>query len=94
MGAVEAAITTQLANIEKRTGKSLAQLVKLVKASGLTKNGEIRDHLKARFELGYGDANALTKSCAQIGWRNHPCGAERECQRERRRRAHCATSRP
>lgn len=67
MGAVEAAITTQLANIEKRTGKSLAQLVKRVKASGLTKNGEIRDHLKARFELGYGDANALTHHALKSG---------------------------
>ena len=67
MGTVEAAIATQLANIEKRTGKSLAQLVKLVKASGLTKHSEIRDHLKTTLDLGYGDANALTHHALKSG---------------------------
>ena len=67
MGTVEAAIATQPADIERRTGKSLTQLVKRVKASGLTKNGEIRDHLKARFELGYGEANALTHHALKSG---------------------------
>jgi hypothetical protein len=51
---------TQLANIEKRTGKSLADLAKLVRASGLAKHGEIRDMLKSQLGLGHGDANALT----------------------------------
>lgn len=67
MGTVEAAIATQLANIEKRTGKSLAQLVKLVKASGLTKHSEIRDHLKTTLDLGYGDANTLTHHALKSG---------------------------
>lgn len=67
MGAVEAAIATQLVNIEKRTGKSLAQLVKLVKASGLTKHSEIRDHLKTTLDLGYGDANTLTHHALKAG---------------------------
>ena len=67
MGAVEAAIATQLANIEKRTCKTLAQLVKLVKASGLTKHGEIREHLKATLDLGYGDANTLTHHALKSG---------------------------
>ena len=67
MGTVEAAIATQLANIEKRTGKSLAQLVKLVKASGLTRHGEIRDHLKTTLDLGYGDANTLTHHALKSG---------------------------
>ena len=67
MGTVDAAIATQLANIEKRTGKSLAQLVKLVKASGLTRHGEIRDHLKTTLDLGYGDANTLTHHALKSG---------------------------
>lgn len=67
MGTVEAAIATQLANIETRTGKSLSQLVKLVKASGLTKHGEIRDHLKTTLDLGYGDANTLTHYALKAG---------------------------
>ncbi len=67
MGTVESAVATQLANIEKRTGKSLAQLVKLIKASGLTKHAEIRDHLKTTLELGYGDANTLTHHALKLG---------------------------
>lgn len=67
MGTVEAAIATQLANIEKRTGKSLVQLVKLVKASGLTRHSEVRDHLKTILDLGYGDANTLTHHALKSG---------------------------
>ena len=40
MATVEAAVATQLANIEKRTGKSLVELVKIAKASGLSKHGD------------------------------------------------------
>lgn len=53
------AVATQLANIEKRTGKSLAELSVLVKSSGLTKHGEMRDMLKESLGLGHGDANTL-----------------------------------
>ena len=48
MNVVDKALATQIANIEKKTGKSLADLVKLVKASGLAKHGEIRDMLKTQ----------------------------------------------
>lgn len=65
MGTVEAAVATQLANIEKRTGKSLAELVRIVKASGFSKHGEIRDHLKATLGIGFGDANALAHYAAK-----------------------------
>jgi hypothetical protein len=60
MNAVEKGFATQLANIEKKTGKSLAELVKFVKASGLVRHGEIRDMLKEKLKLGHGDANTLT----------------------------------
>lgn len=53
------ALETQLANIEKRSGKSLAELGAALKGSGLTKHGELRDFLKQTFDLGYGDANTL-----------------------------------
>src|SRR5687767_12050305 len=56
---MDKALQTQLANIEKRTGKSLAALEKVVKASGLTKHGEIRDMLKRDLGMGHGDANTL-----------------------------------
>jgi hypothetical protein len=48
-----------LANIEKRTGKTLDQLAHVIKASGLTKHGELRDMLKRDLGLGHGDANTL-----------------------------------
>ncbi|MEZ5995707.1 MAG: DUF4287 domain-containing protein [Hyphomonadaceae bacterium] len=60
MADVEKAVATQIANIEKKTGKSLAQLTALIKKSGKAKHGEIRDWLKETYGLGHGDANALT----------------------------------
>ena len=56
---MDKALQTQLANIEKRTGKSIDQLAKLVKGSGLTKHGAIRDWLKSELKMGHGDANTL-----------------------------------
>lgn len=60
MADVEKAIATQLANIEKRSGKSLDELAAIIRASGLAKHGEIRDMLKRDLGLGHGDANTLT----------------------------------
>jgi len=59
MSTPETALATQLKNIESRTGKSLAELAQIVKASGLTKHGEIRDMLKRTLKMGHGDANTL-----------------------------------
>lgn len=50
---------TQLANIEKRTGRSLDELVALVRASGLAKHGERVAMLKGELGMGHGDANTL-----------------------------------
>lgn len=56
---MDKALATQLSNIEKRTGKRLADLTAIVKSSGLTKHGEIRDMLKKDLGMGHGDANTL-----------------------------------
>jgi len=56
---LDKALATQLANVEKRSGKSLAELVKLLEASGLLKFGEKRDYLKRELGMGHGDANAV-----------------------------------
>lgn len=50
---------TQIANIEKRTGKSLEELTAIVKDSGLSKHGELVAMLKTSLGMGHGDANAL-----------------------------------
>lgn len=62
---MDKALETQLANIEKRAGKSLADLTAIVKGSGLRKNGEIRDMLKKDLGMGHGDANTLVHVALQ-----------------------------
>ncbi len=59
MSTPEQGMATQLANIQKKTGRTLDELKALVKASGLAKHGEIRDMLKAKLGLGHGDANTI-----------------------------------
>lgn len=59
MSVLDQAIQTQINNIQKKTGKSLDELAAIVKNSGLTKHGQIRDMLKRDLGLGHGDANML-----------------------------------
>ncbi len=64
---VAKAKANQLANIEKRTGKSLAELSALVKASGRTKHTEVIALLKTDLGLGHGDANAIALYAKSAG---------------------------
>ena len=59
MSSLDKAVQTQLDNIQKKTGKSLDELAAIIRKSGLTKHGEIRDYLKRELGLGHGDANTL-----------------------------------
>ncbi len=59
MSAIERAKATQLANIQKKTGKSLDELTKFIQSSGLTKHAEIRAMLMEKLGLTYGDAHNL-----------------------------------
>lgn len=59
MSNLDKARETQLNNIQKKTGKSLPEVRELIKASGLTRHGEIRTLLMQELGLGYGDANSL-----------------------------------
>ena len=91
---MDKALATQLANIEKRTGKSLTALAAIVKSGGLTKHGEIRDMLKTDLGLGHGDANTLVHhvlkadgaSAAEAAGRSRTMCSTR-CIRARRRRS-------
>lgn len=65
MSSLDKAWQTQLDNIQKKTGRSLDELDTMVKASGLTKHGEIREMLKEKLGLGHGDANALVHALLQ-----------------------------
>ena len=53
------AIATMVANIEAKTGKSLAELGDVVRASPLTKHAELRTMLMEKFGLGHGQANTV-----------------------------------
>jgi hypothetical protein len=65
MADLDKAIATQLANIEKRTGKTLAELAKIIEKSGLTKHGELVTMLKTTLGMGHGDANTLVHTVKQ-----------------------------
>lgn len=60
-----AALATQLKNIEARTGRNLAQLRTMIAGSGLSKHGEQRSWLMAELGLGYGDANTVVTLAKQ-----------------------------
>ncbi|MFZ0534102.1 MAG: DUF5655 domain-containing protein [Anaerolineales bacterium] len=59
MSSVERAKATQIANIQKKTGKSLDELTILIQSSGLSKHGELRNMLMEKLGLGFGDATNL-----------------------------------
>lgn len=65
MSELDKAYQAQLDNIQRKTGKTLADLEALVKSSGLSKHGELRDMLKRDLGLGHGDANALVHAVLQ-----------------------------
>lgn len=60
MATLDKATATQIANIEKKTGKTLVQLTAAVKRCGKQKHGEIRSWLMETYGIGHGDANTLT----------------------------------
>ena len=55
----QAAVLTQLRNIQAKTGQTIAALHAALAATGLAKVGEKRSWLMEHFKLGYGDANAV-----------------------------------
>jgi hypothetical protein len=65
MSSLDKAVQTQLDNIQKKTGKSLAELAAILRKSGLTKHGELRDYAKRELGIGHGDANALVHAVLQ-----------------------------
>jgi hypothetical protein len=59
MNTLDQALAAQLENMQTRSGKSLDELAAIVRASGRTRHGEIRDFLKTELGMGYGDANTF-----------------------------------
>jgi len=65
MSTIDKAAATQLANLEKRSGKTFDQLAKIVRSSGLSKHGELVAMLKRDHGMGHGDANLLVHTVRQ-----------------------------
>ncbi len=59
MSTPDQATQTQLANIEKRTGKKLPQLFAVLQQAGLDKHGQMVALLKSELGMGHGDANLV-----------------------------------
>lgn len=59
MATPEEQLASMIANMKENTGKSLPQWVKIAKASGLEKHGQIVKLLKADHGIGHGFANLV-----------------------------------
>ena len=59
MSSLDQARQKQIENIQKKAGKTLAELRGIIDQSGLTKHSEIRQLLMDTLGLSYGDANSL-----------------------------------
>ena len=59
MSSPEAAMQTMVRNLEKQTGKSFEEWIKIARASKLTKARQITDFLKAEHGLTFGYANTI-----------------------------------
>lgn len=59
MSSVDDAVRSMIANLEARSGKSLAQWLRIARGSKLTKHGEILRFLKEQHGLGHGYANLV-----------------------------------
>jgi predicted transport protein len=59
MATLDDATRTQIANIERSTGRSMEDWIALVRASGLERHAEMVAMLKAEHGLGHGNANLI-----------------------------------
>jgi predicted transport protein len=62
---IDKATQTQIANIEKNTGKKLDEWIAIVNKSGFTKHGELVSFLKEKHGFTYGNANVVVHYAKQ-----------------------------
>lgn len=63
--AIDKATQTQIANIEKNTGKKLNVWIEIVNKSGLSKHGELVNFLKEKHGFTHGNANVVVHFAKQ-----------------------------
>jgi len=71
---IDKATQTQIANIEKSSGKSLADWTAIINNSGLSKHGELVNFLKEKHGFTHGNANTIVHFAKQ----SHAGAAENE----------------
>ncbi len=71
---LDKAYATQIANIEKASGKKVAEWTLVLNKSGLTKHGELVNYLKEKHGFTHGNANTLVHCAKQ----SHASAAENE----------------
>ena len=62
---LDKAYSTQIANIEKATGKKLEEWNKILNKSGFSKHGELVNYLKEKHGFTHGNANMLVHTARQ-----------------------------
>jgi len=62
---IDKAYATQIANIEKSTGKKINDWIAIVNKSGFTKHGELVNFLKAKHGFTHGNANMVVHYAKQ-----------------------------
>ena len=73
-GTLDKAYATQLANIEKNSGKKLKEWITILNKSGFSKHGELVNFLKEKHGFTHGNANMLVHNAKQ----SHAAAAEND----------------
>jgi predicted transport protein len=74
MSSLERQTENQLSNIEKSTGRTVAEWSEIIRQSGLTKHGQLVAMLKEQYSLGHGNANLLVLKAREVATGGAPTG--------------------
>lgn len=76
MSSLDDQIANQIANIEKSTGRSLADWIAIVRGSSLDRHGQLVAMLKTEHGLGHGNANLIVTKARETAAGSPPTDAE------------------
>ena len=71
---MDAALQTQIENLQTRSGRTLDELFSELEGTGLEKHGQLRSHLKDELGMGHGDANLVATLFRKRG--EEPAGGD------------------
>lgn len=76
MSTVDEQIATQIANLERSSGRSLAEWMEIVRASGIEKHAQAVAMLKSEHGLGHGNANLVVIKTREADAGGAPSGGD------------------